>query len=142
MINLNKTFKKPNNLSRHMRKHTREIPFQCSKCEMSFAQQYKLTSHITTHSGEKPFKCNKCDKAFTWSNDLSHFFSAANVRCFLPNILIWQFIWIYILQRNHLNAINVIRLSHILLVYHAIWIHTLEINHIDTDKPCVDKLWR
>ena len=59
---------------------------------------------------------------------------------FLSKILIWEFIWKYILERNHLNVINVLRLSHSLLVYHSIWVHALEINHINTHKPYKDTL--
>ena len=68
-----KTFKRPETLSLHMRTHTEERPHECSECGMKFRQEGQLSDHIKSHSGEKPFKCTHCDQAFVQqSNLISH----------------------------------------------------------------------
>ena len=40
-------------------------PNQCSMCPRSFKKPSDLIRHIRTHTKEKPFKCDECGKAFT-----------------------------------------------------------------------------
>jgi len=47
----------------HHRTHTKELPYDCSVCDKSFAEKSTLTKHSATH-GERNFRCDVCDKAF------------------------------------------------------------------------------
>ena len=63
-------FSTTSNLRRHERAHTRQKPFQCTKCDKSFLQSSDWKIHRRTHTRERPFKCSICDKSFLKSGDL------------------------------------------------------------------------
>jgi len=52
-------------LTRHLRSHNDERPFQCDICPQTFTQKVHLTQHIRSHSGERPFQCDICPQTFT-----------------------------------------------------------------------------
>ncbi|GFR18945.1 early growth response protein 3 [Trichonephila clavata] len=62
-------FSRSDELTRHIRIHTGQKPFQCRICMRSFSRSDHLTTHIRTHTGEKPFTCETCGRKFARSDE-------------------------------------------------------------------------
>nr|XP_053626757.1 zinc finger protein 236-like isoform X2 [Cherax quadricarinatus] len=65
-----KEFKKPNDLVRHMRIHTNDKPFKCSKCYRAFSVKSTLVAHMKTHLAVKEHTCKQCNKKFATTTSL------------------------------------------------------------------------
>jgi hypothetical protein len=62
-------FSRSDELTRHIRIHTGQKPFQCRICMRAFSRSDHLTTHIRTHTGEKPFSCDYCGRKFARSDE-------------------------------------------------------------------------
>lgn len=62
-------FSRSDELTRHIRIHTGQKPFQCKICYRAFSRSDHLTTHIRTHTGEKPFSCDVCGRKFARSDE-------------------------------------------------------------------------
>lgn len=62
-------FSRSDELTRHIRIHTGQKPFQCRICMRSFSRSDHLTTHVRTHTGEKPFACDLCNRKFARSDE-------------------------------------------------------------------------
>lgn len=62
-------FSRSDEVTRHMRTHTGQKPFQCRICMRNFSRSDHLTTHVRTHTGEKPFSCEMCSRRFARSDE-------------------------------------------------------------------------
>ncbi|XP_049824031.1 zinc finger protein Xfin-like isoform X2 [Aethina tumida] len=60
-----KQFKKPSDLIRHIRIHTKEKPFKCKTCSSCFSLKSTLLAHIKTHEAKTSLHtCSLCNASF------------------------------------------------------------------------------
>ncbi|CAD5217091.1 unnamed protein product [Bursaphelenchus okinawaensis] len=69
MKDCDRRFSRSDELTRHIRIHTGQKPFQCRICSRSFSRSDHLTTHVRTHTGEKPFTCDVCGRKFARSDE-------------------------------------------------------------------------
>ncbi|KAI1902999.1 hypothetical protein AGOR_G00022660 [Albula goreensis] len=69
METCDRRFSRSDELTRHIRIHTGQKPFQCRICMRNFSRSDHLTTHIRTHTGEKPFACDVCGRKFARSDE-------------------------------------------------------------------------
>ncbi|XP_076059129.1 uncharacterized protein LOC143035883 isoform X13 [Oratosquilla oratoria] len=57
-------------LERHLRSHTGERPFHCTRCPYRSITKDKMVRHMRKHTGDKPFRCQLCPYAAVQRSDL------------------------------------------------------------------------
>ncbi|CAH0555594.1 unnamed protein product [Brassicogethes aeneus] len=60
-----KKFKKPSDLIRHIRIHTKEKPFKCKVCNASFSLKSTLLTHSKRHQLKREYICPICNGSFS-----------------------------------------------------------------------------
>ncbi|KAK6625318.1 hypothetical protein RUM43_005615 [Polyplax serrata] len=87
-----KEFKKPSDLIRHIRIHTREKPFKCNQCFRTFSIKSTLKSHTRTHQSSKFHECKTCGKKVSSSRSLKiHQRSHFGIKPFTCNLCMKSF---------------------------------------------------
>nr|XP_024094187.2 zinc finger protein 792 isoform X1 [Pongo abelii] len=63
-------FNDKSTLVQHQRIHSRERPYECSKCGIFFSYAADLTQHQKVHNRGKPYECCECGKFFSQHSSL------------------------------------------------------------------------
>ena len=58
-------FAQGGDLTKHIRIHTGEAPYQCTACGQKCARSHLLKRHARCHSGEKTYSCDTCGNSFS-----------------------------------------------------------------------------
>uniref|UniRef100_A0A667WQQ4 C2H2-type domain-containing protein n=1 Tax=Myripristis murdjan TaxID=586833 RepID=A0A667WQQ4_9TELE len=67
-ICVGRSFVNANKLARHMRTHTKEKPFSCPICALTFSQSYHMTRHLRNQHSAGQYVCSKCGKGLkSWA---------------------------------------------------------------------------
>ncbi|CEP02160.1 hypothetical protein PBRA_002425 [Plasmodiophora brassicae] len=66
-----KSFPDKCSLTRHMRVHNGERPFQCTICSVRFAQKGNLATHMKVHSVQKQYSCQECGASYQQKSSLT-----------------------------------------------------------------------
>ncbi|XP_068607160.1 zinc finger protein 665-like [Brachionichthys hirsutus] len=61
----NRRFRGQNKLDRHMRMHTKEKPFSCPVCTVTFSQSYHMIRHLRKQHDVGQYVCSKCGKSLS-----------------------------------------------------------------------------
>lgn len=64
------TFNAQNEYIQHISCHKKELPFVCAICLRKFPRQQQMQQHMYSHIGEKLFECTFCYRKFTKKNNL------------------------------------------------------------------------
>lgn len=72
-LTCNRTFKKKELLTQHVKLHAGVRPFKCTEegCQKAFSRKEHLLRHLISHTGKKMFSCDFCQKPFSRKDNLS-----------------------------------------------------------------------
>ena len=74
----NKSFRRKDDLERHVRIHSDHRPFVCEVCKSSFKRADHLKKHMLVHSWKRPFSCLLCTRDFVQKSHLNRHISTCN----------------------------------------------------------------
>ena len=119
----------------HIKIHNTAKPYKCSYCQKSFLltniwchTQMKILISVMTVGGF--YKQWYLYRTYEDHINVTSHTSAGIVKRVSYITFIWKDTWEDTLERNHINVVSVISLSHKAVFLHYTWKHTLRRNHI------------